>query len=42
MRAGRKEAAADMRDAAERLMERETGGRLTLPAHIESSLEGKQ
>ena len=41
LKAGRKEAAADMRDAAERLMERETGGRLTLPAHIESSLEGR-
>ena len=41
LRAGRTEEAADMRDAAERLMERETGGRLTLPAHIESSLEGR-
>ena len=41
LKAGRTEEAADMRDAAERLMERETGGRLTLPAHIESSLEGR-
>lgn len=41
LKAGRREEAADMRDAAERLMERETGGRLTLPAHIESSLEGR-
>ena len=41
LKAGRREEAADMRDAAEQLMERETGGRLTLPAHIESSLEGR-
>ena len=41
LNAGRTEEAADMRDAAEQLMERETGGRLTLPAHIESSLEGR-
>ena len=41
LKAGRTEEAADMRDAAERLMERETGGRLTLPAHIASSLEGR-
>ena len=41
LKAGRREEAANMRDAAEQLMERETGGRLTLPAHIESSLEGR-
>ena len=41
LKAGRREEAADMRDAAEQLMERKTGGRLTLPAHIESSLEGR-
>lgn len=38
---GKVEDAADMCEAAGQLMERETGGKLTLPSHIESSLEGK-
>ncbi|MGN0852782.1 MAG: hypothetical protein ACI4Q3_05345 [Kiritimatiellia bacterium] len=41
LKEGKAEDAADMRDAAGQLLERETGGGLTLPAHIESSLEGK-
>ncbi len=41
LKEGNVEDAADMREAAGQLLERETGGKLTLPSHIESSLEEK-